>query len=106
MDFAVFIPIVLFACIYLSIKAVVDARTRRQMVASNGSEAMVRSILEGEEAHMSWGWVPRADLVDAVLAGGCQSPTLVAGIMALEVARLGNRLDSLRGGDAEWPIRR
>ena len=63
-------------------------------------------VLEGEEAHMSWGWVPRADLVDAVLAGGCQSPTLVAGIMALEVARLGNRLDSLRGGDAEWPIRR
>lgn len=62
MDFAVFIPIVLFACIYLSIKAVVDARTRRQMVASNGSEAMARSILEGEEARrrqasLRWGTV-------------------------------------------------
>lgn len=63
-------------------------------------------VLEGEEAHMSWEFVPRADLVDAVLAGSCQSPTLVAGILALETARLSGRLDDLRPADAPWPIRR
>jgi len=62
-------------------------------------------VLEGEEAHMTWGWVPRADLVDAVLAGQCQSPTLVAGVLALEVARAAGRLDGLRPPDAPWPIR-
>ena len=45
-------------------------------------------VLEGEEAHMRSEWVPREDLVAAVLAGQCQSPTLVAGILALETARL------------------
>ena len=74
----------------------------RDLSASTRPEGFV---LEGEEAHMSWGWVPRADLVEAVLAGGCQSPTLVAGIMALEVARLSDRLDQLRPTSAEWPIR-
>ena len=62
-------------------------------------------VLEGEEAHMTWEWVDRAELVDAVLAGNCQSPTLVAGVMALEVARLSDRLDRLRPTSAEWPIR-
>jgi ADP-ribose pyrophosphatase len=62
-------------------------------------------VLEGEEAHMTWDWVPRADLVEAVLAGRCQSPTLVAGVLALEVARATARLDALRPPDAPWPIR-
>ncbi|MHA6511476.1 NUDIX domain-containing protein [Tessaracoccus sp. Z1128] len=62
-------------------------------------------VLEGEEAHMTWEWAPRAQLVDAVLAGGCQSPTLVAGVLALEVARLDGRLTGLRAPDAPWPIR-
>jgi 8-oxo-dGDP phosphatase len=62
-------------------------------------------VLEGEEAEMTVANVPRAELVDAVLAGRCQSPTLVAGILALETARLSGRLDSLRGTDAKWPIR-
>ncbi len=62
-------------------------------------------VIEGEEAHMIVAWAPRADLVDAVMAGRCQSPTLVAGVLALEVARLGGRLDDLRPPDAEWPIR-
>lgn len=62
-------------------------------------------VLEGEEAHMSWTWVPRAELVDAVFAGRAQSPTLVAGVMALESARLSGRLDTLRPPSAPWPIR-
>ncbi|MCA0393486.1 MAG: DUF2157 domain-containing protein [Proteobacteria bacterium] len=54
------IPITLFICIYLAIKAVVDARARKQLVQSNGSEEMLRAILEGEERHrrqasLRWG---------------------------------------------------
>ena len=62
-------------------------------------------VLEGEEAAMTWSWEPRADLVDAVLRGDTSSPTLVAGILALETARLGGRLDDLRPADAPWPLR-
>ncbi len=62
-------------------------------------------VLEGEEAEMTSAFVPRAELVDAVLAGACQSPTLVAGMLALETARLSGRLDALRPADAPWPIR-
>ncbi|SDL56369.1 NUDIX domain-containing protein [Tessaracoccus oleiagri] len=61
--------------------------------------------LEGEEAEMVTARVGRQELVDAVLAGRCQSPTLVAGVLALETARLSGRLDALRGTDAPWPIR-
>ncbi len=63
-------------------------------------------VLEGEEAHMTWGWVSREKVVDAVFAGRCQSPTLVAGILALESARLSGRIEDLRPVDADWPIRR
>lgn len=62
-------------------------------------------ILEGEEAHMSWDWIERTELVDAILAGACQSPTLVAGVMALETARLLDRLPQLRPTSAPWPAR-
>lgn len=62
-------------------------------------------VLEGEEAQMTVGTAPRQDVVDAVLDGRCQSPTLVAGILALETARLSGRLDALRPADAPWPIR-
>ena len=53
-------------------------------------------VLEGEEAHMTWEWVPRRELVDAILAGRCQSPSLVSGVLALETASLAGRLDQLR----------
>ena len=60
MQFEFLIPIVLFVCIYFAIKAVVDARARKQMVQSNGSEDMLRTIIEGEEtrrrqAALRWG---------------------------------------------------
>ncbi|WP_353081146.1 NUDIX hydrolase [Tessaracoccus lapidicaptus] len=63
-------------------------------------------VLEGEEAHMSWDWVDRDELVGAILDGRCQSPTLVAGVLALETSRLAGRLQGLRSPDADWPIRR
>lgn len=62
-------------------------------------------VLEGEEAHMTWQWVARQEVVDAVLGGRAQSPSLVSGVLALETARLSGRLDSLRPADAPWPAR-
>lgn len=62
-------------------------------------------VLEGEEAHMTWDWIPRAELVEAVLDGRCQSPTLVAGLLALQTAILSGRLEDLRPADAPWPVR-
>lgn len=59
MDLEFLIPIALFLSIAWTIKAVVDARVRRQMLASNGSEELVRSIVESEEArrrHASLRW--------------------------------------------------
>ena len=60
MDFVLLIPITLFLCITYAIKAVVDARVRKQLVASNGDPALVRGILEGDEtarrlASLRWG---------------------------------------------------
>ena len=60
MDYAMLVPIALFAAIAYSIKAVVDARVRKQLVASNGAPDLVRSILEGDEsnrrlASLRWG---------------------------------------------------
>lgn len=55
MDFALLIPITLFICITYAIKAVVDARVRRQMVDSNGSQELVRSMLEGDEVRRRHG---------------------------------------------------
>ena len=60
MQFESFIPIVLFICILLAIRSVVEARTRRQMVQSHGSEEMLRALIEGEEARrreasLRWG---------------------------------------------------
>lgn len=49
MNFEILIPITLFVCIVYAIKAVVDSRVRQKMVDSNGSQDLVRSMLEGEE---------------------------------------------------------
>jgi 8-oxo-dGDP phosphatase len=63
-------------------------------------------IAESEEAEMEVAWAARADLVAAVLGGRVQNPVMVAGVMALEVARLNGGLGALRPADADWPARR
>ncbi|MCG2806178.1 NUDIX hydrolase [Propionicimonas sp.] len=63
-------------------------------------------VAESEEAAMEVAWAARADLVAAVLAGRLQNPVMVAGVLALEVARLGDGLDVLRPAEADWPARR
>ena len=62
-------------------------------------------VADHEEADMEVCWAARADLVDAVFAGRLQNPTMVAGVLALETARLAGRLDGLRPGAAPWPAR-
>jgi ADP-ribose pyrophosphatase len=62
-------------------------------------------VVEHEELDMEVCLVHLADLVDAVFAGAVQSPTIVAGILALEAARVSGRLDELRPGDSPWPAR-
>ena len=62
MTFEFLIPITLFLSIAYAIKAVVDARVRRQLVQSNVSQELVRSIVEGDElrrrhATLRWGIV-------------------------------------------------
>lgn len=62
-------------------------------------------VADHEEADMEVCWASRADLVDGVMAGRLQNPTMVAGVLALEAARLSGRLDNLRAADAPWPAR-
>ncbi len=62
MDFAILIPIVLFVCIVMAIKIVVEARLRKRMVESNVSEDMVKSMLLADERNrrlsaLKWGLV-------------------------------------------------
>ena len=49
MELEIFIPIVLFICITYAIKAVVDARVRKQLVTSNVSQELIQSIVEADE---------------------------------------------------------
>jgi hypothetical protein len=48
MNLELLIPISLFVCITYAIKAIVDAGVRRRMVDSNGSQDLVRAMLESE----------------------------------------------------------
>jgi len=62
MRFEVLIPIILFICITYCIKLLVDARTRGKLIAANGSEELVRSLVQNEEqqrrhASVRWGVV-------------------------------------------------
>lgn len=62
MDFDVLIPITLFLCITYAIKVLVDSRTRNKLITANGSEELVRSLVQNEEqqrrhASVRWGVV-------------------------------------------------
>ena len=94
MNFELLIPITLFACIAYSIKAVVDARVRKQLVSSNGAPDLVRSILEGDEVNrrlssLRWGitMVALALGFGIVEAAGWQDVT--PGVIAVLVGALG-----------------
>lgn len=88
------IPIVLFICITYAIKAVVDARVRRQMVTANGSDDLVRSILEGEEsrrrhASLRWGIVLAALAVGFALIEAFGWNEVTPGVIAVLLGATG-----------------
>ena len=94
MNFELLIPISLFAAIAYSIKAVVDARVRKQLVSSNGAPDLVRSILQGDETNrrlssLRWGitLVALALGFGIVEAAGWQDIT--PGVIAVLVGALG-----------------
>lgn len=60
-------------------------------------------VLEHEEAQMSSDFIGLAELTDAIFAGRVQNGHLIAGILALQVARATGT--ALRPADADWPIR-
>ena len=62
-------------------------------------------VVEHEELDMEICLVPLAELLDGIYAGAVQSPSLVAGVLALEAARQGGRLDGLRPAESPWPAR-
>ena len=94
MNFELLIPISLFAAIAYSIKAVVDARVRKQLVSSNGAPDLVRSILQGDETNrrlssLRWGitLVALALGFGIVEAAGWQDIT--PGVIAVLVGAVG-----------------
>ena len=62
MEFALLIPIIAILSIAYVIKALLDARTRGKLIAANGTEEMIRSLVQNEEqqrrhASVRWGVV-------------------------------------------------
>jgi hypothetical protein len=62
MNFGDLIPMVLFVCVVMAIKIVVEARLRKQMVENNVSEDLVKSMLLADERNrrlsaLKWGLV-------------------------------------------------
>ena len=56
------IPIAFFICVTYALKAVLDARTRSKLIASNGSSDLIRTLVQNEEeanrhASLRWGIV-------------------------------------------------
>ena len=97
MQLEALIPISLFVCIYLAIKAVVDARARKQMLQSNGSEGMLRTLIEGEEVRrrqgsLRWGVILVALAIGfAVLEGvDWKDPSPLMFAILLGATGLGN----------------
>ncbi|MEO7478577.1 MAG: DUF6249 domain-containing protein [Lysobacteraceae bacterium] len=62
MDLAELIPMVLFVCIVMAIKIVVEARLRKKMVENHTSEDLVKQMLLADEqarrlSALKWGLV-------------------------------------------------
>lgn len=94
MDFALLVPIALFVCITYAIKAVVDARVRRQMVDSNGSQELVRSMLEGDEVRrrhgsLRWGILLLSLAAGFVLIEAIGWTEITPGVIAILLAATG-----------------
>ena len=94
MDYAMFVPIALFAAIAYSIKAVVDARVRKQLVSSNGSPDLVASILRADEANrrlasLRWGITLVALALGFGIVEAAGWDDVTPGVIAVLVGALG-----------------
>ena len=94
MNFELLIPITLFACIAYSIKAVVDARVRKQLVDSNGAPDLVRSILEGDEVNrrlssLRWGITLVALSIGFAIVEAAGWREITPGVIAVLVGAVG-----------------
>ena len=94
MNFELLVPISLFAAIAYSIKAVVDARVRKQLVASNGAPDLVRSILEGDEANrrlssLRWGITLVALSIGFAIVEAAGWREITPGVIAVLVGAVG-----------------
>ncbi len=94
MDLEMFVPISLFLAIAYSIKAVVDARVRKQLVSSNGSPELVRNILEGDEikrrlSSLRWGITMVALAIGFGIVEGAGWTDITPGVIAVLVGAVG-----------------
>ena len=94
MNFELLIPITLFAAIAYSIKAVVDARVRKQLVSSNGAPDLVRSILEGDEVNrrlssLRWGITLVALSIGFAIVEAAGWREITPGVIAVLVGAVG-----------------
>ena len=99
MNFEILIPITLFICVVYAIKVVVDARTRAKLIASNGSEELIRSLVQAEalqrrHASLRWGILLLAVAVGFALIEAFGWREITPGVVAvlLGVTGLGNLL--------------
>ena len=94
MDFALLIPICLFFSIAFTIKAVVDAGVRRKMVDANGSQDLVRSMLESEDIRrrhgsLRWGVTLSLLAIGFAVVQASGWTELNAGVIAVLVGATG-----------------
>ena len=97
MNFEILIPITLFICIAYTIKVVVDARTRAKLIASNGSEDLIRTLVQAEalqrrHASLRWGILLLAVGIGFALIEAFGWDQITPGVVAvlLGVTGLGN----------------
>jgi len=94
MNFELLIPISLFIAIAYSIKAVVDARVRKQLVSSNGSPELVRNILQGDETNrrlssLRWGITMVALAIGFGFVEGAGWTEITPGVIAVLIGAMG-----------------
>ena len=94
MNLEMLIPITLFASIAYTIKAIVDARVRRQLFRENVSQDLVRSIIEGDEARrrhasLRWGVVLLALAIGFVAIEAFDWRDLTPGVIAILLGATG-----------------
>lgn len=88
------IPITLFVCITYAIKAIVDARVRKQLVASNVSQELIQSIVEADElrrrhATLRWGAILIALAVGFGLMEALNLRDITPGVLAILLGATG-----------------